>query len=53
MNKENLGRKVFSWLIDYSVSLREAKAGIQGKILDAWIEVESMEDAAYYSLRLA
>lgn len=35
MNKENLGRKVFSWLIDYILSLKEAKAGVQGRNLDA------------------
>lgn len=43
----NLGQKGFIWLTDYSSSVREARAGVQGRSLKAGIEVETLEGSSF------
>ena len=42
----------FTWLVGYSLSQREAKAGTQGWNLEAGMEADLMESAAYWLTQL-
>ena len=47
MTKSNLRRKEFIWLAGHALSLKEVRAGTQGRNLEAGAETDTWRNTAY------